>query len=46
MRHKLIVLKGQNAQEEVNIAFKKHKYAYKLEKSMTNVNSKILIVDF
>ena len=44
--HKLIVLKGQNAQEEVNIAFKKHKYAYKLEKSMTNVNSKILIVDF
>ena len=44
--HKLIVLKGQNAQEEVNIAFKKHKYTYKLEKSMTNVNSKILIVDF
>ena len=44
--HKLIVLKGQNAQEEVNSAFKNNKYPYKLEKSMTNNDSKIFIADF
>jgi 16S rRNA (guanine527-N7)-methyltransferase len=44
--HKLIILKGQNAQEEVNSAFKNNKYPYKLEKSMTNNNSKILLADF
>jgi 16S rRNA (guanine527-N7)-methyltransferase len=44
--HKLIILKGQNAQEEVNSAFKNIKYPYKLEKSITNNDSKILIVDF
>ena len=44
--HKLIVLKGENAQEEVNNAFKNNKYPYKLEKSMTNDNSKILIANF
>ena len=44
--HKLIVLKGQNAQEEANNAFKNTKYPYKLEKSMTNNNSKIFIANF
>jgi 16S rRNA (guanine527-N7)-methyltransferase len=44
--HRLIVLKGQNAQEEINNAFKKEKYPYKLENSMTNDKSKILIADF
>ena len=44
--HKLIVLKGQNAQEDLIKAFKKEKYAYKLEQSMTNKDSKIIIVDF
>ena len=44
--HKLIVLKGQNAQEVLIKAFKKEKYAYKLEQSMTNKDSKIIIVDF
>jgi 16S rRNA (guanine527-N7)-methyltransferase len=44
--HRLIVLKGQNAQEEINNAFKKEKYPYKLENSMTNGKSKILIADF
>ena len=44
--HKLIVLKGQNAQEDLEKAFKKKKYAYKLEQSMTNEHSKIIIVDF
>ena len=38
--HKLIVLKGQNAQEEAIKAFKSYKYSYKLEKSMTDEKSK------
>ena len=44
--HRLIVLKGQNAQKEADNAFKNNKYPYKLENSMTNNNSKILIADF
>ncbi len=43
--HKLIILKGQNAQEEANKAFKSYKYSYKLEPSMTYEKSKILIAD-
>jgi len=43
--HKLIILKGQNAQEEANKAFKSYKYSYKLEKSMTDKKSKIIIAD-
>ena len=44
--HKLIILKGQNAQADLKKAFKKTKYDYKLEKSITNEDSKIIIVDF
>ena len=44
--HKLIILKGQNAQKDLKKAFKKEKYAYKLEQSITNEDSKIIIVDF
>tara|TARA_B100000963_G_scaffold242112_1_gene211931 strand:- start:21 stop:635 length:615 start_codon:yes stop_codon:yes gene_type:complete len=44
--HKLIILKGQNAQKDLKKAFKKKKYDYKLENSITNENSKIIIVDF
>ena len=44
--HKLIVLKGQNAQEDLKKAFIKEKYDYKLENSITNEESKIIIVDF
>ena len=44
--HKLIVLKGQNAQEDLKKAFIKEKYDYKLENSITNKDSKIIIVDF
>ena len=44
--HKLIILKGQNAQEDLKKAFKMEKYDYKLENSLTNENSKIIIVDF
>jgi 16S rRNA (guanine527-N7)-methyltransferase len=43
--HKMIVLKGQNAQEDLKKAFKKEKYPYKLEDSITNNKSKIIIVD-
>ncbi len=44
--HKLIILKGQNAQDDLKKAFIKQKYDYKLEKSITNEDSKIIIVDF
>ena len=44
--HKLIVLKGQNAQKDLEKAFNKEKYDYKLENSITNEDSKIIIVDF
>ncbi len=43
--HKLIILKGQNAQEEINKSFKKKKYPYKLEKSITNIDSKIILMN-
>ena len=43
---KLIILKGQNAQEDLKKAFNQEKYDYKLEKSITNEESKIIIVDF
>ena len=43
--HKIIVLKGQNAQDELKKAFKRKKYAYKLVNSITNKDSKIIIVD-
>ena len=38
--HKLMVLKGQNAQKEIKNSFKTKKYPYKLESSMTNKDSK------
>ena len=43
--HKMIVLKGQNAQEDLKKAFKREKYDYKLIDSITNKGSKIIIVD-
>ena len=43
--HKLIILKGQNAQEEINKSFKTKKYPYKLENSITNNQSKIILMD-
>ena len=43
--HKIIVLKGQNAQEDLKKAFKREKYDYKLKDSITNKGSKIIIVD-
>ena len=43
--HKLIILKGKNAQEEANKAFKSLKYSYKFETSMTDEKSKIIIAE-
>ena len=43
--HKLIILKGENAQDEAKKAFKSFKYSYKLENSMSDEKSKILIAD-
>ena len=43
--HKLIILKGQNAQKEINKSFKNKKFAYKLEKSITNIDSKIILMN-
>ena len=44
--HKLIVLKGQNAQQDLKKAFIKEKYDYKLENSMTDKDSNIVIINF
>ena len=46
--HKLMILKGQNAQEEINKTFKTRKYSYKLVNSITNYKSKIILmqIDF
>ena len=43
--HKLIILKGQNAQEEIEKSFKNKKYPYKLLRSMTNKDSKIIMME-
>ena len=43
--YKLMILKGQNAQEEVKNSFKTKKYPYKLEDSMTNKDSKIILME-
>ena len=43
--HKLLILKGQNAQEEIKNSFKTKKYPYKLESSMTNKDSKIILME-
>ena len=43
--HKLIILKGKNAQEEINNVSLGPKYKYKLEKSITSVDSKIIIIE-
>tara|TARA_B100000965_G_scaffold395144_1_gene408248 strand:- start:181 stop:828 length:648 start_codon:yes stop_codon:yes gene_type:complete len=43
--HKLLILKGKNAQEEAEKASKHHFFEYKLENSITSNDSKILIVN-
>ena len=43
--HKLMILKGQNAHEEIKNSLKTKKYPYKLESSMTNKDSKIILME-
>ena len=43
--HKIIILKGKSAQEDIKNAFIPSYYKYKLENSITNEESKIIIVD-
>ena len=43
--YKLIILKGKNAQEELNKASKEIVYEYRLEKSISDVNSRIIIMN-
>ena len=43
--HKLMIIKGQNAQKEIKNSFKTKKYPYKLESSMTNKDSKIILME-
>ena len=46
VNHKLIILKGKSAEEEIKQLNKKFNYSYNLEKSITNSESKIIIIDF
>ena len=43
--HKLLILKGKNAQEEINKVSLGENYSYKLENSITGDDSKIIIVN-
>ena len=45
VNHKLIILKGKNAEAEINKLLQPLEFIYKLEKSITDPTSKILIVD-
>ncbi len=44
-RHKMIIMKGRNAQEEINKASQIKNYKYRLEKSITDKDSKIIILN-
>ena len=43
--HKIIILKGKNAQEEINNVSLASKYSYKMEKSITDNDSKIIVIE-
>ena len=42
--HKLIILKGKNAEEEIKQLNNNFNYSYSLEKSMTSPDTKIIIL--
>jgi 16S rRNA (guanine527-N7)-methyltransferase len=42
--HKMIILKGKNAQNEINNVSLASNYSYKLENSITDIDSKIIII--
>ena len=43
--HKLIILKGKNAQYEINNVSFDNNYSYKLKNSITDIDSKIVIIE-
>ena len=43
--HKIVILKGKNAQEEINNVSLEANYSYKLEKSITDDDSKIIVIN-
>ena len=43
--HKLVILKGKNAQAEINSVSLGPEYSYKIENSITEHDSKIIIID-
>jgi|TARA_B100001093_G_scaffold449808_1_gene456201 16S rRNA (guanine527-N7)-methyltransferase len=45
VNHKLIILKGRKAKDEINKLQQPINFMYKLENSITEANSKILIID-
>ncbi len=44
-KHKIIVMKGKNAQKEINNTSQMKNYKYRLENSITDSNSKIIILN-
>ena len=44
-KHKIIILKGKNAQQEINNVSLGSNYRYKLENSITDNDSKIIVVE-
>ncbi len=43
--HKIIILKGRNAQKEINTISLENNYSYKLEDSLTDKDSKIIVLN-
>ena len=43
--HKIIILKGKNAQAEINTISLASNYSYKLENSITDADSKIILIE-
>ena len=44
-KHKIIIMKGKNAQEEINNTSQMKNYKYRLENSITDNDSKIIILN-
>ena len=44
-KHKIIIMKGRNAQQEINNTSKMKNYKYRLENSITDKDSKIIILN-
>ena len=45
IKHKIIVMKGKNAQDEINNTYQMKNYEYRLENSITENSSKIIIME-